>query len=466
MDNSQKNKFLHPDEETIVAQCTPKGSGALALIRMSGKNAIETATKMSKLTSKEKLSEVTTHTIHYGSVIDKNDKKIDQVLFLVMRAPKTFTGQDTLEITCHNNKFIIENIIQEAIKHGARLAQNGEFTRRAFLNGKVDLVQAESINELIHAQTQMAIKSSLCQLEGSLSCWSQKIEKDLVKALALSEASFEFLDEENMEFSKQIKQILEKSINTIHSLKKTFNLQKQIKEGLRIAIIGSVNAGKSSLFNALLAQDRAIVTEIEGTTRDSIEAGIYTNGNFITLVDTAGIRKTNDYIEKEGIQRSLDEAKKADIVVVVYDGSKTINEEEKNVYQNIIDSYKQKIIIVRNKIDVTPNSKKQFQPHGQIDVSTIKKINIDLLENQINKKISDLFSSIESPYLLNQRQYSLIAGLENKLQHICSMLQNDAQYELISYHLKEALQQFSELSGKTISEQSLDTVFKEFCIGK
>jgi len=465
MDHSQKNKILHPDQETIVAQCTPKGSGALALIRISGNHAIEIATKISKLTSGKKLSDVQTHTIHYGSIVDNNGKKIDQVLFLVMRAPKTFTGQDTIEITCHNNQFIIENIIHVTIAHGARLAKSGEFSKRAFLNEKIDLLQAEAINELIHAQTQMALKSSLSQLEGSLSFWAQKIEKDLVKALALSEASFEFLDEENMEFAQQIKQIIEKNINTIQTLKKTFNQQKQIKEGVRIAIIGSVNTGKSSLFNTLLAQNRAIVTNIAGTTRDSIEAGVYANGNFMTFVDTAGLRQTDDTIEKEGIQRSLDEAKKADIILVVYDGSKKINPEEKKVYQKIIDTYKQKIIMVRNKIDISSDTK-QFEQHNQIDVSTIKKINIDKLENTIKQKVTDLFSSIESPFLLNQRQYNLIVGLENKLQQIGDMLKNDAQYELISYHLQEALQQFSELSGKTISEQGLDTVFKEFCVGK
>ena len=226
-----------------------------------------------------------------------------------MRSPKTFTGQDTVEITCHNNQFIIEEIINLAIANGARLAQQGEFTKRAVFNGKIDLVQAEAINELIHAQTQLALKQSLAQLTGSFSHCLASLEKELLKALALSEASFEFLDEE-MDFAPQIQALISSLQNTITGIKKTFNQQQQIRQGIRIAIIGSVNAGKSSLFNALLNQDRAIVSAIAGTTRDAIEAGVYTKGNYWTLVDTAGLRQTHDIIEQEGIKRSLKRHKK------------------------------------------------------------------------------------------------------------------------------------------------------------
>ena len=462
----EKTKMLHPDEETIVAQCTPKGSGALAIIRLSGKDAIEIATKISRLSPEKKLSECNTHTIHYGSVLDENEENIDHLLFLLMRGPKTFTGQNTVEITCHNNPFIIEKIIEQAIKNGARLAQNGEFTKRAFLNKKIDLAQAEAINELIHAQTQVALKSSLSQLEGTLSSWAQKIEKGLVQALALSESSFEFLDEENMEFSKQIKQIVKKNIANIDSIKKAFCKQKQIREGIRIAIVGSVNAGKSSLFNTLIGQDRAIVTNTAGTTRDSIEAGLYKYGNYITLVDTAGLRQTNDSIEKEGIQRSFDEAKKADMIILVYDGSQKISSEEKKSHQKIIDLYDKKIIVVKNKIDLTLDKTNPFENHQPIEISSTKKINLNLVENEIQKKIDNLFSSIESPFLLNKRQYNLIIGLEKKLKVIVDMLHGQTEYELVSYHLKEALEYFAEFSGKTVSEQTLDAVFKSFCVGK
>ena len=277
------------DEQTIIAQCTPAGAGAIALLRMSGDDAITIADSIAQLTSKIKLSDCATHTIHYGWVTDQDGNHIDQVLFLLMKAPRTFTGQNTVEITCHNNPFIIEQIIAQTIAYGARIADKGEFSRRAFLNGKIDLVQAEAINELIHANTQQALKKSLSQVEGSLSHWIETIQTELFKARAYCEASFEFIDEE-INFAPQIKENIKNILSTITQLKKSFDQQSQIRQGLRIALIGSVNAGKSSLFNALLGKDRAIVTNIAGTTRDVIEAGVYRDGNYWTFVDTAGLR--------------------------------------------------------------------------------------------------------------------------------------------------------------------------------
>ncbi|PKN03284.1 tRNA uridine-5-carboxymethylaminomethyl(34) synthesis GTPase MnmE, partial [Candidatus Dependentiae bacterium HGW-Dependentiae-1] len=285
--------------DAIVALCTPQGSGALALLRISGDNAVEIATNMSALASGQTLIELPTHTIHFGSVVDNAGTTIDQVLFLLMRAPKTFTGHDTVEITCHNNPFIIDSIIQQALTHGARLAQPGEFTKQAVLNNKVDLVQAEALNELIHANTQIGLKKALAQLEGTLSAELAMIEKLLLKALTLSEASFEFLDDETV-FDEQIIQCVNSVCSVITTLKTQFDQQQQIRQGLRIAIIGSVNAGKSSLLNALLKKERAIVTPIAGTTRDTVEAGIYRHGTYLTLVDTAGLRVTDDSIEQEG----------------------------------------------------------------------------------------------------------------------------------------------------------------------
>ncbi|MDP3889414.1 MAG: tRNA uridine-5-carboxymethylaminomethyl(34) synthesis GTPase MnmE, partial [bacterium] len=328
-------KLLAPDQEAIIAQCTPRGSGAVALLRISGINAIEIVTRISKLTSNKTLSELPSHTIHYGFIVDNSGMHIDQVLFLLMLAPKTFTGQDSVEITCHNNPFIVEQIISLAIEKGARLADPGEFTKRAVLNNKIDLIQAEALNELIHANTQMSLKQSLSQLEGSFSNWITTIEQELFKALALCQASFEFIDEE-ITFDDQIKQIINKTLETITSIKNTFDKQQYIRQGIRIAIIGSTNIGKSSLFNALLQQERAIVTNIAGTTRDVIEAGAYKNGNYWTLIDTAGLRKTNNTIEQEGIKRSFEQADLADIILLVFDGSCTLTKHEQIVYQQLL----------------------------------------------------------------------------------------------------------------------------------
>ena len=459
--------MLYPTlDQPIIAQCTPTGAGAIALLRLSGSNAFVIADAISSLPSTKKLSEQKTHTIHYGHVIDADNSIIDQVLFLIMHAPHTFTGENTVEITCHNNPFIIQNILHAAIVAGARMAQEGEFSRQAVQNNKIDILQAEAINDLIHANTQLALKQSLSQLAGSFTQWIMTIEKQLIKALALSDASFEFLDEENMEFNGQIAEIIEDILAKIDSLKKTFNQQQHIREGIRIAIIGSVNAGKSSLFNALLNKERAIVTNIAGTTRDVIEAGLYKNGNYWTLIDTAGLRITNDVIEQMGITRSRTEAHKADIILLVFDGSQKLSRQEEEVYQELLNHYDDKSIIVINKGDL-PQENHSIIAHKQTyTVNKSHATSITELENVIQNKIATLCRSIGSPFLLNQRHFNALIALEKNLLTIKNMLTAHTQYELVSYHITDALATLSELTGKTISEAGMDAVFREFCVGK
>lgn len=459
--------MLSYDDKTIIAQCTPKGSGAIALIRISGLSSISIVSKIAKLSGQKQLEDVSSHTIHFGDIVDEKSNVVDQVMFIVMKSPKTFTGEDVVEITCHNNPFIIEQIIMLVIKHGARLAQPGEFARRAVMNGKIDLLQAEAIKEVIDAQSQQAIKKSLSQLNGSLSNWIEQIESKLIKCLALSEASFEFIDDE-IEFGLQIQQEIREIINQVEIAKEKFNNQQHIKEGIRIAIIGAVNAGKSSLFNVLLKKDRAIVSSIAGTTRDSIEAGIYNNDHFLTIVDTAGLRQTDDLIEKEGIKRSFDEAQKADIIILVFDGSRKITQQEVEVYQEIIKLFESKIIKVINKIDLNIDEL-EFLINGLnvfIKISTKENINIEYLQDAVDLKIKEIFYKADSPFLLNKRQYNLLLDLENKLFEIEKMLINSIDYELLSIHLNEAIASISELTGKNISEKGMDRIFKEFCVGK
>jgi tRNA modification GTPase len=458
--------LLNYNEEAIIAQCTPTGSGSIALLRISGINSIAIISKISKLASKKKLINAATHTINYGWIVDNNSNHIDQVLFLLMRAPYTFTGQDTVEITCHNNPFIIEQIIQQTINNGARPAREGEFSKRAVLNKKIDLVQAEAINDLIHANSQLALKKSLAQLEGSFSHWITHIEENLLKALALSQASFEFIDEENMEFAEQIKGIINNIQKTITNIKSTFEQQQQIRQGIRIAIIGSVNAGKSSLFNLLLKENRAIVTNIAGTTRDTIEAGSYKEGNYWTLIDTAGLRQAAHVIEQAGIKRSFDEAHSADIILLVFDNSRKITKKEDAIYKKIITKYKTKIIIIRNKVDLPPEKISFPSLIESINISTKENINIHLVEQAIEKKIKLLFKAVDSPFLLNKRQFNLLLHFEKNLIVLKAMLHDNIQYELVSYHLTDALSHLSELTGKSINEASMNAIFREFCIGK
>ena len=453
------------DEQVIVAQATAQGAGAIAMLRISGNRAVEIVDSVAHLSGAKKLVDQISHTIHYGWVVDKSGQSVDQVLFLIMRAPKTFTGQDVVEITCHNNQFLVEQIIDIIIGAGARLADQGEFTRRAVLNGKVDLVQAEAINELIHAQTSQALKLSLQQLKGSFSAWIAAIEKQLIHVMAFCEASFEFLDEE-ITFEDQIKQRLAQVQKDIEQVLQTFDKRQYVTQGVRIALVGSVNAGKSSLFNALINRQRAIVTDIAGTTRDTIEAGMYSDGAYLTFVDTAGLRDSDDVVEKIGIDRSFQEVTSADIVLLVFDATASYAQEEIDLYDSIIQKYRQKIIVVQNKIDAGSNIVPCLQDQEIIAVSVLQSIHIDQLRAKIDEKIDSLMQVGQSPCLLNKRQYNLLLLLQNDLQAIDQSIVMKIDYELLAIRLQDAISKLSELTGKTVTEDALNAIFREFCVGK
>jgi len=453
------------DDEAVVAQATAIGAGAIGMIRISGINTLQIIDTVAYIPGHKKLTSQNSHTIHYGWIIDKAGNHVDQVLFLLMRGPKTFTGQDVIEITCHNNQFLIEQIIDIIIQAGARLAENGEFTRRAVLNNKVDLVQAEAINELIHAQTSQALKLSLRQLKGSFSSWIANIEKQLIHIVAYCQASFEFLDEE-MTFDDQIRHRLNTVMIDIENVLKTFDKRHYIKQGVRIALVGSVNVGKSSLFNALIHHQRAIVTDIAGTTRDTIEAGVYQEGAFVTFIDTAGLRESDNVVEKIGIDKSFEEITSCDLILVVFDATQIYNADELNLYESIAQQYKDKIIFVQNKIDLGNNILPCLQPHDIIPVSVIQNKNIDILRITIDKKIDDLMKIGQSPCLLNKRQHNLLFAVQQQLGVIQQGIYHNIEYELLVVQVTDAITKLSELTGKTVTEDALDAIFREFCVGK
>jgi tRNA modification GTPase len=477
------------DTQPIVACCTTRGAGSLALIRISGNGALTVADRIAQLPSGDKISTVPTHTIHYGHVVDARGTKIDTVLFLVMHGPRTFTGHDTVEITAHNNPFLIDAIIDAALaaglsdvalpcptklnaKHGAkseaRLAEPGEFSKRAVLNGKMDLLQAEALHEFIQAGTMQSLKTSYAQLAGSLSHAIMAIEKKLLHALALANASFEFIEEENLEFGAQIRRSIAEINNHVTQLMAQIPLQQQLKEGNRIALVGSVNAGKSSLFNALLGTKRAIVTPIPGTTRDVIEAGMYRQGEHQTLIDTAGIRYTHDLIEQEGIERSEQEAAKADIVLIIIDATRELSPEESATYDRLITTHHNKAIVIFTKADlptVTHYQPPIAVPHLSVsihDPATIAAL-MDTIDSFKNNALN--FGGT-TPYILNQRHIRLLQALSAQLDALAEHTAAKIQYEILAHHLHEALVTISELTGKSISEASMDAVFKEFCVGK
>lgn len=459
--------MLHHDEEIIIAQCTPQGVGALALLRICGVNAAQFSTKLAKLASGRVLYEQQTHTIHFGWVVDDQGAHLDQVMFLLMKGPKTFSGQDTVEITCHNNPLLIEQIINRALQLGARKAEPGEFAKRAVLHGKIDLVQAEAIHDLITAPTQQAIKISLAQVQGTLSSWMRNLEQQILKILAFTEASFEFLDEE-LTFESEILQMMKNLCRQTDELLQTYDKQHYIKEGIKIALVGSVNVGKSSLFNAMLKKQRAIVTDIAGTTRDTIEGGMVYEGNFITFVDTAGLRDTQDIVEKQGIDRSFSEAHIADILLLVFDVTKTLSSEEATVYQEILQKYPEKTIIVFNKIDAQNHIYPDFisSQESGIKISAQTQENIVELQKVIIEKMNVLLGQGNISCVLNKRQYDILQTFYTKLSLVYDRATRHIDYELLAMELKDCLEFLAELTGKDAREAVLDAVFKGFCVGK
>jgi len=463
-----KHDIHSHDTEPIVACCTARGAGALALIRVTGNGALGIVASRARLSSGKSLDTVSTHTIHHGTINDSAGNPLDSVLFMVMYGPRTFTGHDTVEISTHNNPFIIDAVIDTLIKAGARLAEPGEFSKRAVLNGKIDLIQAESINECINAATMQGLKASYAQLTGSLSRAIAAIEKRLLHALALSNASFEFIEEENSIFWESICTILDEVSATVQQLIKQFPLQQQLRQGARIVLVGSVNAGKSSLFNALLGTARAIVTPIAGTTRDVIEAGVYHNGEHVTYIDTAGMRITHDTIEKEGIERSYAEANRADMVLVIVDGARKMSAEEAKAYDTLIAAHHHKALLIYTKADlpqITGYEAPKIIPYCSVSTIDTLKIQqcISLLDG-VRQKITS--NGMVAPYLLNERQCRLLETLVQKLALLKAVLVDGIHYEIIAHHLQEALATISELTGKSVSEAAMDAVFKEFCVGK
>jgi tRNA modification GTPase len=452
---------------TIIACCTPPVTGALALIRISGPQALTITQKFTRLSKNKNITQALSHTILHGHVINTNTiTDIDDVLLLIMHGPKTFTGYDTVEITCHGNLHIVQEIITQACCHGARKAQAGEFTRQAYENKKIDLLQAEAIADLIHAQTITARTAALAQLRGSLSETMNTIHNQLVTIAAWGQAELEFLDTQE-DFSPQIQELTKKLLQNINKLLQDYDQNKQLRNGITIALIGPVNAGKSSLFNTLVGYNRAIVTPIPGTTRDTIHASINHQGNTITFIDTAGLRTTNDVIEQEGMKRSLEEIEQADIVVIVLDQSRVLTRQEQETFSEILHHNHTKSILVYNKADLP--TKLKSVPQGTlypVPISTVNKQGFEQLWHHIDQHISQLLSNTSTTWLINQRHYGHLLTLKNQLLTILDLLDQQTSTEILVYHIEQALNELSDMTGTTVNQQIMDTVFKTFCVGK
>ena len=451
-------------DDTIAAIATPLGEGALAVIRLSGADALAIAGRCFRPigASSQSPCDATTHTLHYGNIIDAEDRVVDEVLLAVMRTPRTFTREDTVEITCHGGMVASQAVLQTVLTAGARSALPGEFTRRAFLNGRIDLAQAEAVSDVIHARTDLALAAANEQLAGKLSQRIGQLRDDLMNVLAHLEAHIDFPDEDIApDTQAQLTGRLESALDFIDQLLATANEGRILRRGIRAAIIGRPNAGKSSLLNQLLGHDRAIVTPTAGTTRDTIEETANIRGIPVVFIDTAGLREAADAIEAEGIRRSHDSMASAELILHVFDATEPLTDED----QAYLDQFaNRQRLIIANKID---------QPNANaigvdcLQTSATEGTGIEALKDAIRTAVwSGEIRADMLPAMINARHQDALRRARFGLADSLAGLRTEATLELIAMDLRIATNAIGEVVGQTATEDLLDRVFSEFCIGK
>jgi tRNA modification GTPase len=450
--------------DTIVALATPQGVGAIGVIRLSGSKAIEIVNDF--FPSKNLLLQ-STHTLHVGLL--KNEGEIlDEVVIALYKNPRSYTGEDVVEISCHGSSFIQEKIMQTLTSNGCRIAKPGEFTQRAFLNGKLDLTQAEAVADLIASNTEASRNSALKNIRGGFSNVLISLREELIKFSALIELELDF-SQEDVEFADrtQFNNLIQHLYSTTQQLVQSFKLGNVIKNGVQVAIIGKPNAGKSTLLNTLLNENRAIVSEIAGTTRDTIEEVLNIDGILFRLIDTAGIRThTMDAIESIGVERSFEKMKSADLVLYLFD----VNELDVKTLEIIIDDFKQQKInylLIGNKIDTEKNAQFKFKSIPNIIFIAAKENdNIKSLKKQLVDIAVDGNINTESTIITNARHFEALEKLFTAIQDIKEGLTNNLQSDLLALDIRQALHYLGEITGEITNEDQLDLIFSKFCIGK
>lgn len=455
--------------DTICAISTAIGEGGIAIIRVSGDKALDIVSKIFKAKNGKDIKDMKTYTMRYGHIINIDNKElVDEVIISYMKGPRSFTAEDTVEINCHGGVTSTNKVLEMVIRAGGRLAEPGEFTKRAFLNGRIDLSQAEAVMDLITAKTDLAMKSALMQSNGSLSQKINKLSEYLLNVLALIEYAVDFTeDEEEVDPSIpiRVKESLEAACQDINKLLKSADEGKIIRDGLSLAIVGKPNVGKSSLLNALLKEKRAIVTDIAGTTRDVIEEYINLDGIPVKIIDTAGIRETEDIVEKIGVERSREKINEADLVLLVLDTSRALDYEDKEIIEVVKDK---KTIILLNKIDLDnkmdANVLSDFK--NIIKISAKEELGIDKLKEEIKTMFFNGQIDSESLVISNSRhKQALIRAGENCNLALNSVNRNE-YLDLTSIYVTAGLKALGEITGKEIEEDLVNKIFKEFCCGK
>lgn len=447
-------------EDTIVAISTTMGVGAISIIRLSGEDAINI---VNKIFTKD-LSKVLSHTIHYG-YIKYEGKMIDEVLISVMLAPKTFTREDVVEINCHGGVAVTNKILEILLENGARLAQPGEFTKRAFLNGRIDLLEAEATMDLISSKTEKARALSINTLTGDTSNMIRNLRSDLVSIISNIEVNIDYPEYEDIEIltNEKILPSIEKFKDKLQEIIKKSNDSKIIKEGINVGIIGKPNVGKSSLLNLLIEEDKAIVTNIPGTTRDIVEGSIILNGVIFNIIDTAGIRSSLDVVEKIGIEKSLKIIDSSDLIIFILNNNDYLSKEEENILKKI--KNKKKIIVI-NKIDLESKLDKNLLD-DYIEISAKDNIGIDKLKEEMKRlfRLGEITSD-DMTYLSNARSISLLNKALLSIDDSIKEINSNSPIDIVEMDLKDAWNYLGEIIGEVYTDEFLDELFKRFCLGK
>ncbi|MEK5176679.1 tRNA uridine-5-carboxymethylaminomethyl(34) synthesis GTPase MnmE [Heyndrickxia sp. FSL W8-0496] len=458
--------------DTISAISTPMGEGAIAIVRLSGDQAIEITDKLFVGVSGKKLENVSSHTIHYGKIIDPTtDEVVEEVMVSVMKAPKTFTRENVVEINCHGGLVSVNRVLQLVLRYGARLAEPGEFTKRAFLNGRIDLSQAEAVMDLIRAKTDRAMNIALGQMEGRLSKLIQKLRQEILEVVAHVEVNIDYPEYDDVE--EMSHRMLKEKANYVRAeLKKllqTAGQGKILREGLSTAIIGRPNVGKSSLLNSLVQENKAIVTDIPGTTRDVIEEYVNVRGVPLRLVDTAGIRETEDIVEKIGVERSRKVLKEADLILLVLNYADDLTKEDEQLFEAVKGM---DVIVIINKTDLPQKIdmekvKELSNEHKVITTSLLEEKGVDDLEEAISSMYFQ--GSIEASdltYISNSRHIALIGQALDAIEDVLSGIEFGTPIDIIQIDLTRTWELLGEIIGDTVQESLINQLFSQFCLGK
>ncbi len=463
------------ETDTIAAIGTRPGESAIGIVRLSGNKSIKIAEKIFRSDKKRKISNMETYSIAYGYIIERDDSIIDQVILSLMKKPKSYTREDVVEINCHGGLIATEKVLELCLKNGARLAEPGEFTKRAFLNGRIDLTQAEAVIDLIRAKTEQSLRIAANNIRGDIKKRIEKLRKSILKILIELEASIDFIEEdlELVPYEGLIK-IIKCVYDEISTLIKDEKRGEILKNGIKVSIIGKPNVGKSSLLNMLSKKEKAIVTHIPGTTRDAVEEVLYICGIPVILIDTAGIRKSKNVIEKIGVEKSFYHIETSELVILVIDVSKPLENED---YEIIDKLNGKKAIICLNKIDLGKKISKEkirkivgdknILNNKILEISATKNIGIKNLENCLKEVILGEESfNLEDKIIVNSRHKAILQNVNFLIKNALKAMENKLSEEFTSSDLKIAYDLLGEIIGETIKDDILNGVFSQFCIGK